>query len=32
MRTMWTDLAMEGAGAPPGESLTGGVERTTVRE
>ena len=30
MRTMWTDLAMEGAGAPPGESLTGGVERTTV--
>ena len=30
MRTMWTDLAMEGAGAAPGESLTGGVERTTV--
>ena len=30
MRTMWTDLAMEGAGAPPGESLMGGVERTTV--
>ena len=30
MRTMWTDLAMESTGAPPGESLTGGVERTTV--
>lgn len=31
MRTMWTDLAMEGGGAPPGEQLTGGIERTTVR-
>lgn len=31
MRTMWTDLAMEGSGAPPGERLQSGIERTTVR-
>ena len=31
MRTMWTDLAMEGGGAPPGERLKSGIERTTVR-